>query len=299
MDNITSPMPTHCSLCHDVQPVSSAGFRQIYRQIGHPAEHLVWWECRACGGWFVYPVPTPEVIVRNCARAAYNDPRRAAEIARAKESVQQRILARCAGWTTRGPLLDVGCSFGEFLVLARDHGWVGCGFDPNEEAVKEAAGKGFDVRSGWQLEKAGFPEKNFSAITVNDTFCFCWDPHGTLQTFYGLLEPGGVLAMRISNKRTVAGIVRALTPAGPRRDARLSRVLQGQFHTISVRHLASIIRELGFERVEIEPWAPTISWRGMTVATKLAYAPPQALYAVTFGRVNLSPGVLLFAQKPR
>jgi SAM-dependent methyltransferase len=260
--------------------------------------YLPWWSCRQCKGWFVYPVPTREEIIRNCSRATYNDPARAADIAKAKESLQERILAQASEWRRPGPLLDFGCSFGEFLIAAHGAGWIPSGFDPNEEAVKQGTKKGFDVRPGWELQAAGFPEKNFAAITAIDSFCFAWNPNDTLQLFYRLLEPGGVLAMRLSNKRTVAGVVRALTPAGPMRDRRVSRVLQGQFHSIAVKPLASILRRIGFERVEVDPWAPSISWRGMSSAARLAYLPPQVLYAVSCGRVNLSPGILLFAQKP-
>jgi hypothetical protein len=37
----------------------------------------------------------------------------------------------------------------------------------------------------------------------------------------------------------------------------------------------------------------------MSAGARLAYLSPQVLNALTFGMVNLSPGVLLFAQKPR
>jgi SAM-dependent methyltransferase len=292
-------VPLHCSLCRQSGALSNAGFRQIYRQIGRSAEYLAWWACGSCRGWFVYPVPTTEIILLNCAKAAYNDPARATEMARAKESVQRRILLRCAAWTRPGALLDYGCSFGEFLVLARAQGWNPSGFDPNDEAVRQGRLKGFDVRPGWELQAAGFSDKNFAAITANDAFCFAWDPYDTLQLFYQLLEPGGVLAMRLSNKRVVAGVVRALSPAGPARDRRVSRVLQGQFHSIAVKRLAEILRRIGFDRVEIDAWAPSISWRGMSAGARLAYLSPQVLNALTFGMVNLSPGVLLFAQKPR
>ena len=104
--------------------------------------------------------------------------------------------------------------------------------------------------------------------------------------------------MRISNKRTVAGMVLALVPTGPTRNRQVSRILQGQFHTVSVTGLASILRGVGFERIQVHPRAPTISWRGMSFAAKLAYLTGQMLYAITFGGVNISPGVLLFAQKP-
>ncbi|MGQ0810218.1 MAG: class I SAM-dependent methyltransferase [Nitrospiraceae bacterium] len=291
--------PDRCRLCNKTAGISSAEFRQIYRQLGTLPIYPTWWECRSCRGWFVYPVPTPDVILRNCAKAAYNDPVRATQIAQAKESVQKRILMQLSKWTTPGTLLDFGCSFGEFLILACEVGWTPSGFDPNEIAVQDARMKGFDVRAGWELQEAGFPEKNFAAITANDSFCFAWDPHETLQLFYRLLQPGGVLAMRLSNKRFVLGVTRALLPGRSERDARLSRILQGQFHTISIERIAAILFEIGFERVKIEPWAPTISWRGMSVGTRLAYLLPQLIYRLTFAKVNVSPGVLLFAQKLR
>jgi SAM-dependent methyltransferase len=181
--------------------------------------------------------------------------------------------------------------------MAHEAGWSPSGFDPHEPAVEAVSRKGFDVRAGWELHEARFPEKNFSAITAVDSFCYAWHPYETLQAFYRLLEPGGVLAMRISNKRTVAGVIRALSPAGSTRDRRVSRILQDQFHAVSVERLVSILHRLGFERISIEPWAPTISWRAMGMTSRLAYVIPQIVYILSLGKVNLSPGVLLFAQK--
>lgn len=290
--------PTQCRLCNRRSGVSTAGFRQIYRQLGAPSLELPWWECRSCSGWFVYPVPTPEIIVRNCAKAFYNDPARATEIAAGKESVQRRLLAQMSKRTSPGPLLDFGCSFGEFLIPAQEAGWTACGFDPNEVAVQQASRKGFDVRGGWVLEEAGFPEKHFSAITVNDSFCFAWHPYDTLRFFNRLLQPGGVLAMRVTNKRFVLGVARALSSARSR-NVRLSKILQGQFHAISIHRLASILLATGFERVTMEPWASSVSWQGMGVKTKASYVAAQLVYRMSFGNANLSPGVLLFAKKAR
>jgi hypothetical protein len=107
-----------------------------------------------------------------------------------------------------------------------------------------------------------------------------------------------VLAMRVTNKRFVLGVTRALSSTDFR-NVRLSKILQGQFHSFSVHRLASILSAMGFDRVKMEPWAPSISWRGMGLRTKVAYALPQLIYRLTFGKWNLSPGVLIFAQKAR
>lgn len=289
--------PELCLLCGRATSLGQAGFRQIYRQSGADTIFLPWWECRGCRGWFVYPVPTPEQIDRHCRMATYNSPSYATEISQAKESIQRRILTRLSDWTSPGPLLDFGCSFGEFLVLARHAGWTPSGFDPNEEAVRAASMKEFDVRCGWVLEEAGFPEKHFAAVTAIDSFCFAWDPYETFRMFHRLLRPGGVLAMRLTNKRFVLGAVRAVFPNGPKRDARLSRILKGQFHSIGIGSLASILCSVGFDRIEIEPRAMAAPWSTLSGWTRLAYIGAQLVWEITFRKANVSPGILLFARK--
>lgn len=291
------PPPERCMLCNETTVLGPAGFRQIYRQAGTAPLYLHWWECARCRGWFVSPVPSPEEIALHCNYSDYNDPSKAKAIARAKELLQRHILDHLANWTPPGPLLDVGCSFGEFLLLARQAGWTSSGFDPNGEAVRTARDKGFDVRDGWTLTEAGFPEKHFAALTAIDSFCFVWHPFETLRTFYRLLVPGGVLAMRLTNKRSILGLMRTLSASGPTRDSRLSGILKGQFHAIGLSPLVRILHDLGFARVTIEPWATTSPWNTLSRETRVAYSAAQLLYVMTLKKVNLSPGILLFAQK--
>lgn len=290
-------MQDRCRLCDQRGGVSLAGFQQLYRQLDAPGIHLKWWECRHCRGWFVYPVPTPTEIILHCSKAAYNDPAQSTEIASGKDAFLRRILLRLADWTAHGPLLDFGCSFGEFLVLAREAGWVASGFDPYSLAVERASQKGFDVRCGWELGEVGFPEKHFSAITAIDSFCFAWHPSEMLQLFHRLLQPGGVLAMRLTNKRVVLGLARALSRSGPDRDERLSRLLQGQFHSIAIESLVSILRGMGFDRIEVDSQAMTAPWRRLSASTRLAYGLARVGSLLSLYKVNFSPGVLLFAQK--
>jgi len=292
-----SSQPDHCLLCHRTGGIRSAGFKQGYKQVGRNPLSLFWWECGTCSGWFVSPVPTPEEIEGHCNRANYNDPSQARAIAQGKDLLQRRVLSQSARWVRPGPLLDVGCSFGEFLLAAREGGWVPSGFEPYEPAAREAAQKGFDVRCEWILEKAGFPDKYFSAVTVIDSFCFAWDPYHSLKTFHSLLQPGGVLAMRVTNKHAILNLARALSLPGNTRDTRLTAILKGQFHSIGANSLGDILRGIGFDQIEIEPFATTAQWNTLSLGTRTAYSVAQGLYKGTFGSINLSPGVLLFARK--
>ncbi|MDQ3831110.1 MAG: hypothetical protein M3361_17795 [Candidatus Tectomicrobia bacterium] len=55
---------------------------------------------------------------------AYLDAKSELAVAQAKEAVQRRILAGLSRWTKPGPLLDFGCNFGQFLLMARQAGWT-------------------------------------------------------------------------------------------------------------------------------------------------------------------------------
>lgn len=181
--------------------------------------------------------------------------------------------------------------------MARDADWSPSGFEPCELAAAVARFKGFDVRSGWSLEDAGFPESHFAVITAIDSFYYVWKPLRTLEYFHQLLKPGGVLAMRISNKRSVLGFVRACSVPGRKRNARISRTLQAQFHSINLKALEQILRTVGFDRVYTIPRAMTSPWRFCTWRTRLAYFGSDVLYATSLGSVNVYPGVIVIARK--
>ena len=103
--------------------------------------------------------------------------------------------------------------------------------------------------------------------------------------------------MRVTNKHTILNLARALSLPGEERNARLTAILKGQFHSIGVNRLGEILRGIGFDHLVIEPFATTAQWNTLSLGTRAAYSVAQGLYTATFGKVNLSPGVLIFARK--
>lgn len=286
-----------CLLCDSSHGIVPADFRQWYAQGGGPPVVVDWWECRACEGWFAYPVPGPRVIARYWETVGWADPRQEQKIADNKKVLFGKVLKGLRNWTEPGPLLDVGCNFGQFMLMAHEARWVPAGFDPSPIAAEKARAKGFDVRCGWELGKAGFAEASFAAITSVDVFYYAWHPIATLRDFYKLLRPGGVLAMRVSNKRFALGLVRAFSQRGAARDATLSKLLQGQFHTINMLSLSRILREIGFDHVRIEPSAAAAPWSASGWTTRGAYLCADITYFLSLTMINLSPAVLVFARK--
>lgn len=290
--------PTFCMLCNSDKNIISAKFVQSYSQFDYPSITNRWWECKICNGLFAYPVPSVENIRRHWVTTGYNVASGADLIYRSREGkIVTRILKLLRNRIRPGKLLDFGTNYGYFLNDAKANGWIPSGFEPYEEAANVARDRGFDVRSGWQFEDAGFDEESFDALTCLDVFYYTWHPYKALCWFHKVLKPEGVLLMRISNKRTIFSFVECLTFRKNKLDQRMSRLLQSQFHSISAAKLAEILKSIGFVRIELIPNAFSTSWRQLTLIGKFSYIFSYLIYLITFKTMNLSPGVFLIAQK--
>ena len=99
----------------------------------------------------------------------------------------------------RGKLLDVGCSIGQFLDLARTDGWQVEGVEVNSDACAVARSEyGLTVHNA-KLEDVGFPAASFDVITLWGVFEHLTDPNVMLRTIRGLLKPGGHVLFFVPN----------------------------------------------------------------------------------------------------
>jgi SAM-dependent methyltransferase len=182
------------------------------------------------------------------------------------------------------------------MAMASDVGWTVKGYEPNGTLASAARKRGFDVRTGWRL-KTAFEGEQFDAVTLIDVLSYAWSPLEMLQDVYQLLAPDGVLAMRVTNKRVVLGLVRRLFRFSASRNARLSRLLQGHFHTIGLHALTEILQNIGFHLITVDSRAE-LSIDGQTHRiTRLAYRIAELLYLASASNVNFYPGVLVFGSK--
>ena len=107
-------------------------------------------------------------------------------------------------------LLDVGCGYGGFVALMRDRGWDAEGVDPSPVTVHAASAKGIPVRLG-TLDEFSDSGASYRAITMFYVLEHLFDPMSALRKAFGLLEPGGVLLVRVPD---TTPIVRLLSPFG-------------------------------------------------------------------------------------
>jgi 2-polyprenyl-3-methyl-5-hydroxy-6-metoxy-1,4-benzoquinol methylase len=98
-----------------------------------------------------------------------------------------------------GRILDVGCSSGLFLELARREGWGPHGVELSERAVK-AAKRNFGLNAFCgTLAQARFPDASFDAVTLWDDIEHFDDPKADLVEVARVTRPGGVLVISTPN----------------------------------------------------------------------------------------------------
>jgi 2-polyprenyl-3-methyl-5-hydroxy-6-metoxy-1,4-benzoquinol methylase len=233
------------------------------------------WECPDCRLVFNVISQQNEFDARSYYSADYYDERKdyyTAEDA-SRKSFREKVESFHAGLdllerykSSRGRILDVGCGFGTFLIVAKERGWDISGIDISEHAASVASKRaGIKVLSG-ELRDAGFRENEFDAVCFNDAFEHFVDPNEQLQHTYRILKSDGVLFLNTPNQQALLRLVADLM-------YRLSagtitypvRKLYHEFHLFyySEDNLRKALEKNGFETLEIiRKTIPAIKARG-------------------------------------
>lgn len=99
-------------------------------------------------------------------------------------------------------ILDIGCSAGGFLNIAKERGWSTFGLELNKVEREVCMRSGHQVQ-GCTLEASNFGRK-FLAITLWDVFEHIKDGLSLLQSAEKILEPGGVIFIQSPSADSIA-----------------------------------------------------------------------------------------------
>jgi SAM-dependent methyltransferase len=226
----------------------------------------------------------------------YSSADQSQRIGEGKSHLFHRMLKELADRGPIGNLLDIGSNFGAFLEHARQAGWNAQGFEPNETAAAAARERGFTIGSAWNLDACDFRDEQFQAVTSIDVFYYSRHPYQELSTYRRLLRPGGLLVMRLANRRALLSACNRIV-RGDTRDKWLSRIVLDHFHSIAPHSLRQILLSAGFDQVTIRSSALTAPWGELSWKSRLAYAGGEVVNQATLGQIHLSPGILLIARK--
>lgn len=185
-------MPEHvaCNLCgaDDTTPLFSL------RDYRLRVDDVMWTavRCRHCGLGYLNPRPTVIESARYYPESYFDH--RGDQTARYRR--QLRYLPQAPG-----RLLDIGTARGDFLVLARERGWM-------VEGLESAAAPTADEQL--TIHRLSFPEQadalgaaRFDVITAWAVFEHLRDPRGAFEACARLLPPGGRLIVQVPNLRSI------------------------------------------------------------------------------------------------
>ncbi len=194
-------------------------------------------QCPECGVIRFHPLPGPEELARFYSTAYYSFSRWHDE---AKGKVYARRLSRKRN---EGTLLDVGCALGYFLKGIRDHSsWKVHGVEFGKDAARFAREKlDLDVHEG-DLKSAGYAERFFDFIHINNVLEHVTDPAGLLRECRRILRDDGVLFLSVPNG---ACDVRPLVDFF-RSEDRPARSGSGHIFFFPQETLIRMVRESGF-----------------------------------------------------
>jgi len=127
------------------------------------------------------------------------------------DAIEEHIAAEADGPRR---VLDVGCSIGLFLDVARSRGWETLGLELNDRAVSHACDVlGLEVRKKL-LKDARLPDNSFDAVTLWGVIEHLKDPVTTIRESVRLLKPGGIFLTFCPNAASlVCRVIRDLATA--------------------------------------------------------------------------------------
>ena len=100
--------------------------------------------------------------------------------------------------SSRISMLDVGCSSGSMLRIAKDMGFDVHGVEPAPKAAATASKQGFDVFCGF-LHEAKFPAESFDFVSLFEVIEHLQHPLELAKEVHRILRPGGVWLIGTGN----------------------------------------------------------------------------------------------------
>jgi SAM-dependent methyltransferase len=255
-----------CPLC------DSASHHALFEKQG-----FTFVRCDECGLVFVNPHLDESVVLDQYRTAETNDLwfdvlTSDRQLALDREKFGE-ILELLEPYRGAGRLLDVGCSIGLFLDLARERGWRGVGLELAPRALGHARNVfGLEVLD-MPLADADLESGAFDAVALLSVLEHTVHPGDLLGECARVLRPGGALYVIVPNVESLA--CRVLRGE--------ARTFDGRNHVVyfSASTLTALLAKAGFESVRVTTKVSSLE----PVLRYLAFEQP-------YGDEGLPPGAL-------
>lgn len=201
-----------CPICESADPVVLYGYQDYL--VGDGAAPSRIYRCRSCDFNFRrFDRPLHE-IVNHFQVAPYSSDEIEEQWLQRRKGFYEFLLDMLPGPAAGQSLLDIGCAFGHFLHYAEARGYQPFGTEVSEAMAELTRKRRNYPVSSRPLDDLQLPVKTFDVITLVDSFYYFEDPLTVLRQCRQLLNPGGQLLMRVTNRNQMARahrLPRALT----------------------------------------------------------------------------------------
>ena len=195
-------------------------------------------------------------------------------------------------------ILDIGCSFGGFLLEARKRGYVGSGVDIVPEAVEYVQQQGFNAEVCESLVNCRlFSAQNpVDVLTVMDAHIYWPNQPAELAAAWKLIKPGGLLVMRVITKAHFVSIGRMMQPVASKFGRYLIRrsVIDYRF-CMPLRSLLRTMKNCGFDFEGVVPRDARHS-DDSSMAVRSLFAIGDLSWKML--GCHIAPGAVIYARKP-
>lgn len=167
-------------------------FKRLYEKADYQVQR-----CRSCGLIMVNPPPTAEELTQYY-NSAYQIPLKDFEGFEKKGNGILKMMEKF--FPKKGKLLEIGCSFGHFLKMAREQGWETKGIEISEKHARHAQEKwGLEVLTGTLEEVAPKVKADFDLAIFWHVLEHVPEPDVFLKLVREKLAPDGQVFFVVPN----------------------------------------------------------------------------------------------------
>ena len=144
-------------------------------------------------------------------------------------------------------LLDIGCSYGGFLIETKNLGYDVTGIDILPEAINFIQSIGIPSQVCFSIDGSDFNDESFDIISVLDCNCYWIDQIKEISSIFNKLKHGGILVMRVADKSFYLKIGLKLKIINNRLGNKLIRYsVNDHYFSMPVKSLINELKKIGF-----------------------------------------------------
>ena len=281
-----------CPVCDAVLETVSLGLVPLTTPRGNQS----WARCPSCLSFFAAKEYDPVQEVEHTRTRPWGMVESGIALNDEKSPLFEAILRALRRYAQPGrTLLDIGCSYGGFLLRAQKEGYRVQGMDIVPEAVEYVRRQGIPCDRAGSVDDLDIPKGSLGIISVLDCNYYWRSQRKELRAIHSLLCKDGLLVMRVVDTSWAVQLGLRLRRWFPDAGQRLcERAVYDHRVSIPVRSLLRVVEQEGFEIIYTSP-RDAMPFRHNSLKVKTAYAVGHLAWRVA--GYNLAPGFVFIARK--